>query len=136
LSSEPSLVLDASALLAFIRGEPGSDAVQQALEQKAWMSTVNWSEILARLGPVFGSPEAAEASLWRQPALRTAVLLYPFDAACALEAARLRAPTAQHGLSLADRACLALGRITGLPVLTADRVWAEVEAGVEVRLIR
>jgi len=59
-----------------------------------------------------------------------------FDAESAYAAAMLRDRTRQFGLSLGDRACLALGAARGLPVLTADRSWAELSIGVEVRLIR
>ena len=60
----------------------------------------------------------------------------PFDAEQALQAGLLRRITRSKGLSLGDRACLALGKRLGLPVYTADRVWAELDLGVEVVLIR
>lgn len=46
------------------------------------------------------------------------------------------ATTRQLGLSLADRACLALARQLSLPVLTADHAWAEAALELEVKLIR
>jgi PIN domain nuclease of toxin-antitoxin system len=48
----------------------------------------------------------------------------------------MREKTRSGGLSLADKACLALGRATGLAVLTADKVWMELGLGLEIRLIR
>lgn len=60
----------------------------------------------------------------------------PFDTDLALRAALLRNSTRPYGLSLGDRACLALARREGLPVLTADRSWAKLDVGVEVVLIR
>jgi PIN domain nuclease of toxin-antitoxin system len=50
--------------------------------------------------------------------------------------ADLRRPTSHLGLSLADRACLALALRLGLPIVTADRAWAELELAVQVQTIR
>jgi ribonuclease VapC len=60
----------------------------------------------------------------------------PFDEPMAYDVGALRATTRAAGLSLGDRACLALGRRLSLPVLTADREWAKVKAGVKVKVIR
>lgn len=60
----------------------------------------------------------------------------PTAAICAEAAARLRPATRHAGLSLADRACLALARRLGVPAVTADRAWGDLDVGVEVRLIR
>jgi PIN domain nuclease of toxin-antitoxin system len=59
-----------------------------------------------------------------------------FDNDDARQAAALRPPTRRLGISFAGRACLVLGRRLVLPVLAADRRWAELDIGVEVRLIR
>ena len=60
----------------------------------------------------------------------------PFGPADAVAAARLRAPTRALGLSLGDRACLAVALRFGTAALTADRAWATLDVGVEVRLLR
>ena len=60
----------------------------------------------------------------------------PFDTADAYLAADLRQPTQQYGLSLGDRACLALARQLRVAVLTADRRWAELDIGLDVQVIR
>jgi len=60
----------------------------------------------------------------------------PFDGLQARTAARLRAMTRHAGLSLGDRACLALGDRLGYPVVTADRVWAGLQVGTEIIMIR
>jgi PIN domain nuclease of toxin-antitoxin system len=60
----------------------------------------------------------------------------PFDEALALRAGELRLLTARHGLSLADRACIALAERERLPAVTADRAWTKLDLGVEIRLIR
>jgi PIN domain nuclease of toxin-antitoxin system len=59
-----------------------------------------------------------------------------FSANQAYAVAQMRAPTRQAGLSLGDRACLALARELRCPALTADRQWAAIDVGVEIRLIR
>ena len=60
----------------------------------------------------------------------------PFDEAQARAAARLWSPTRRPGLSFADRACLALGLRLGRPVATADPIWATLDVGAEIVLIR
>lgn len=60
----------------------------------------------------------------------------PFDEDLALSAGLLRVQTRHLGLSVGDRACLALAQREGLPVLTGDRAWAKLDVGVEVVLIR
>ena len=62
--------------------------------------------------------------------------IMPLDLALGFEIGFLRQSTRHRGLSLGDRACLALARREGLPVLTADRAWAELDLGIEVVLIR
>lgn len=64
------------------------------------------------------------------------VVIFPLDEPQAQEAARLRLLTRAAGLSLADRACLALAKSLSLPVLTADRAWAALQVGVVVEVIR
>ena len=60
----------------------------------------------------------------------------PFTGEDALEVARLRGLTRAHGLSFGDRACLALARRLGLPALTAERAWAELDLGIPVEVLR
>ena len=59
-----------------------------------------------------------------------------FTAGLAYRAAELRGPTRELGLSLGDRACLALGLSLGSPILTGDKAWIEVDLGVEIELAR
>lgn len=123
-------VLDASALVAFLLDEPGAEVVEQALhdaETPLLLSTVNLTEVLQQVGPdlpdVVGGADAL-------------VQIVPFGAEHARDAAELHPSTRPAGLSLGDRACLALARTRGSFVLTADRAWESVDVGVEVRLIR
>ncbi len=123
-------MLDASAILAFLRGEPGADVVS-GYRGDAIVSAVNVAEAGARLAD-FG----ASAPEVRRSIALMSVEIIPFDEDQAHEAADIRDATRSRGLSLGDRACLQLAARRGLPALTADRVWAEIDVGVEVRLIR
>lgn len=124
------VVLDASAVLAYMQGEPGGEIVAKHLTA-ASIGAVNFSEIIGKLvdkGLDAASVDAALAGIGLD--------VVDFDQEQARDAGLLRADTRKHGLSLGDRACLALGRSRGVPVLTADRVWAAASVGVEIRLIR
>lgn len=125
------MVVDASALLAYLLGEPGSDAVVAALQGGATMSALNVAEVLSKLADAGASVDEA----W--PAIETlGVEVTAVGTREAIDIARLRAATRDSGLSMADRACLALAAAQGVPALTADRAWMGVDVGVEVRLIR
>lgn len=126
-----TIVLDSSALLAYLLGEPGRDEVRAALPD-AQMSTVNYSEVPARL--IRDHPREAVLDALQRIDIRTR---RP-DEWLAVEAGLLVEQTRSAGLSLADRFCLVLGRRLQCPVLTADRAWLDVAdaIGVEVRLIR
>ncbi|WP_422929687.1 type II toxin-antitoxin system VapC family toxin [Singulisphaera sp. PoT] len=123
-------VLDASAMIAFVRNEPGADKVAAVLPQ-ACISAVNLSETLAKLVE-YGMP--LDAVAFQIDRLRIPVVT--FDAEQARIVASLCTPTRRAGLSLGDRACLALGLKRQISVLTADRSWAKVDVGLEIRFIR
>ena len=125
-----SVVLDASAVLARTLQEPGADRVDTVIDG-AWISAVNVTEVVQRLIEGEMDEMSAVALLDTLPC-KIAI----FDRADAYHAALLRRETQKRGLSLGDRACLALGKRLGLPVYTADRAWAELDLGVEVVLIR
>ena len=127
-----SWVLDASALLAFVKEEPGVERVAGALMAGAAMSAVNLSEVIAKLADE-GAPEPAI----RHSIETAGIDIVEFDADDALVAGLLRPSTRAAGLSFGDRACLALAQQSGAPVLTTDKAWADVELdGVEIQLIR
>jgi PIN domain nuclease of toxin-antitoxin system len=125
-----SVVLDASALIAFLRSEPGSDIVGSALADAA-ISSVNLSEVLAKAAETPTGFEAAKTALRGLP-----LRIVPFDEEQAVIAAGLRPMTRPLGLSLGDRCCLALGLVKESPVLTTDRQWSKLPPGVQVRVIR
>ena len=127
LTARPA-VLDASAVLAWLKGEPGAEAVGPLLDNSV-MSAVNWSEVLQILAEFdIGHGEARAAS----PMIEVVAFSEP---QAALTAA-LRASTRDAGLSMADRACLSLAMLRDGPVYTGDRAWAELGLGIEVHLIR
>ena len=128
-------VLDASALLAFINDEPGVDRVGEAIARGALVSAVNWAEVLAKLVVVGGEPnEVAAIALPVGDGGR--LQLVPFDDEQARESARLIRKTRSLGLSLADRAALALAGLRGVPVLTTDRVWRSLRLSIKIEVIR
>ena len=133
--TSPARVVDASALLALLRAEEGGPRVRDALQDGALISTVNWAEVLSRLVQMGGDP--LEVTSRALPFAELGLLsLVPFDDEQARETARLRMKTRGLGLSLADRAALALGRLRGLPVLTADRAWRSLRLAVTIEVIR
>jgi ribonuclease VapC len=123
-------VLDASALMAVLREEPGAAAVEAVLDEAA-ISAVNLSEVHAKL--VDRGTPAESAWSWL---VDLDLEVIDFDVAQAGVAGDLRLLTRARGLSLADRACLALARVRGLPAMTVDHAWSGLEVGIEVRAIR
>lgn len=130
-------VLDASALLAFLHGEPGADLVADVLASgDAEISAVNWCEVLTKLTSLDAGPDGAVAKM-EKSGLTAALRIVPFDELQASLAASLYRATRAFGLSLADRVCLSLGIAHNATVFTADRSW--LDAGLsspQVRVIR
>jgi PIN domain nuclease of toxin-antitoxin system len=126
------VILDASAVLAFLLREPGQDRVMEALLTGARMSTVNFAEVVTRY-VLRGAAAQGERLRDELP-----VVFVPVDEDLALQAALMASVTSPLGLSLGDRICLALARRTGLPALTADRSWSGIAGalGVTVETIR
>jgi ribonuclease VapC len=126
----PDAVLDASALIALLRDEPGAEAVERLLG-RAVISVVNWAEVLQRY-----RAHGVDTAEKRDDVEALGVGIEAFTPADAEAVAELWQPTRSAGLSLADRACLALARRLDVPAHTADRDWRRVDVGVEVVLIR
>ena len=127
-----SAVLDASALLAFLQREPGAGSVRAVLGS-ALMSTVNWTEVVQK-----AADSERDAAELRAALESLGLALEPFSAAQAEIAALLRRTTTALGLSLGDRACLALAIERGERILTADRIWERLrpEVGIGIEVIR
>jgi ribonuclease VapC len=125
-----SVVLDSSALLAFIHGEPGGEVVAGVVGQ-AIISSVNLAEVVTKLVERTGSLDLARAALGMAN-----VDVIDFDRVQAEQVGALAVRTRSRGLSLGDRACLTLAAREAAPVLTADRIWTTLKLDVEARLIR
>lgn len=127
-----SFVFDASTLLISINNELGCEAVDAIVEaDDVVISSVNWAEVVTKL-VLQGSRESqTDAAL--APYRLTVV---PFGRDSAALAGGLVARTRHRGLSLGDRACLALAIELRLPVITGDRAWADLDLGIEIHLIR
>jgi PIN domain nuclease of toxin-antitoxin system len=137
VSDGAGFVLDASGLLAHLLAEPGGDVVRDTLaEQAAVMSAINWAEVLSRLAAAGADPDEVAQRLASEAALGDVLTVVALEGSDGPAIARLRPTTRHLGLSLADRACLALAQRLGLPVLTTDRAWAQLQIGVEIRLAR
>jgi PIN domain nuclease of toxin-antitoxin system len=123
-------VLDASALLAFLFREPGHDQVLPEIAGGC-MSAVNLSEVLGRF-----VRDGHDTVLVGRRIREAGLEIVPFEMEDAVLAANLRGQNDRVGLSLGDRACLALAMARGLPAITADRLWADLRLPVPIRLIR
>jgi len=124
------VVLDASAVLALLNQEAGSDTIASLIPQ-AVISAVNLSEVIAKLADA-GIPEASIHQILQHLNLE----VIAFNNEQALTAGLLRPLTKSQGLSLGDRACLALAMTLNLPVITSDRAWSKLPLDLEIRVIR
>lgn len=126
------VILDASAVLALLRNEPGAKKVAGALDGSR-MSLVNHAEVASYYAKAGSDRSAIDEMLRALP-----IELVAVDHDLAMAAGMLRAITAEAGLSLGDRFCLALAARDGLPALTADRAWKDVAqaCGAKVTVIR
>lgn len=125
-----TVVLDASALLAVFGDEPGAERVA-ALLDGGTISAVNWSEVLGRY-----VREGLDTTHRQEQVEALGLSLVAFTPRQAELAAGMLPITRDAGLSLADRACLAVALDFGAPAITADGAWLGVDVGVEVELIR
>ena len=125
-----TVVLDASALLAYLKDEPGSTVVDRVLAE-AVMSNVNWAEVVQKS---IAAGVTVDGMLDDFQSL--GLMVEPFTSEDGEMAGRLWEQTRQAGLFLGDRACLSLGLRLGVPVLTSDRAWAALTLALDVQMIR
>jgi ribonuclease VapC len=125
------VVLDASAILAMLNEEPGAEKITLELLSQATASAVSLAEVQTRLVREGGDPEEAWAI-----ALDPLPDVEPFTAEQAKIAGDLVQKTSALGLSLGDRACLALAIVLNAPVYTTDRPWKKLKLGIPIHVIR
>jgi PIN domain nuclease of toxin-antitoxin system len=123
-------VIDSSVVIAFLRDEPGGDVLLRD-DGPFLLSTVNLAEVFTKLIELGLSIDDANLVLRRLP-----IVHVDHNREDARRAAELRPLTLSLGRSLGDRICLALGQRFDVPVLTADKEWAALDIGIDVRLIR
>ena len=125
------IVLDASAMLAVLNHEPGSEKLPPEMLSSAAASTVNLAEVHTKLVNRGGDPDEA----W-EDTLSAVDEPVPFTLEQARIAGNLVTETRVLGLSLGDRACLALGIALHAPVYTTDKSWKNLKIGVRIHVIR
>lgn len=123
-------VFDSSAVLAVIYGESGSDDVIDRM-RGALLSSVNLIEVHSKL-LLNGVPQEAA----RQKILQLRCEISPLDEEQARIASEMVTKTRPHGLSLGDRACLALAIQRGATVYTADQAWEGIPLKLDLKMIR
>lgn len=127
------LTVDSSPVLIVINGEVGREYVEHTLAaaDSVYMSSVNLAEVATKLMDDGLNEGQVRGTISDLP-----VIVIAFDETVALDAALLRPATRRAGLSLGDRACIALATRMQTPVLTADRAWATLNLPIEVILAR
>jgi PIN domain nuclease of toxin-antitoxin system len=126
-----SIILDSSAVIALLKGEPGHNEVRNHVK-RAVISAVNMTEVATYLARAGSTLSEVQQIINRLP-----IQIIPFDESFVAVTGILYQQTKNLGLSLGDRACLALGLFKKLPILTSDRVWEKLNIHeIEVRLIR
>lgn len=124
--------MDASAVLAFLQDENGSEKVDLVLsEGRAIISAVNYAEVVGKLLEA-GLPESSVKIVMENLELQ----VEPLDDQQAWKAGMLRISTREFGLSLGDRACLALAHIKNLSIITADKQWDKLKTDIKIIQLR
>ncbi|TKT75388.1 type II toxin-antitoxin system VapC family toxin [Aquamicrobium sp. LC103] len=123
------VVLDASAVIALLRDEPGADIIGKQVDDAA-ISAVNLHEVVKEL-----LANGIDMPIAREIIAELHLDVQPHTAEDAFEAAQLATATREHGSGLGDRSCMALAIKLGVPALTTDQAWLDI-AGLDVRLVR
>ena len=129
--SKYAYVVDASALLALMNQEPGADEVGRLIRKGGLvMCAINFCEVI---GKIVDEGKSVDAFLATFEDLR--IELMEFDRDLAIAAGKLKKTSAKLGLSVGDRACLALAGKLGVPAVTSDLAWKKMR-GIQVHAIR
>lgn len=123
-------VIDSSAVLAVINAELGAEKAVGWLDG-ALLSAVNHAEVMTKLVEL-----GLDRNLARSTVSKIGIRIVDYDADLADRTGELRIKTRHLGLSLGDRACLALAEREKAIVVTADRKWGQLKLGLEIQLIR
>jgi ribonuclease VapC len=123
-------VFDASSVLAILFDEKGAD-MAAAHARGSCISAVNLIEVSEKFARQLGQSDTIADHIDR---LELSVL--PFTRSQALLAAAFKPKPQFRNVSLADRSCLAVAMDKGLPVLTADTQWSELDIGIDIHQIR
>ncbi len=132
----PTVVLDASALMAHLKSEPGADVVDEAMKHRAAISIVIWGEVLSKLAERGEDPEEVAKELKAEGLIGGVIAIEPVSEEDCIAIARLRVKTRKRGISQSDRTCMALAARLKVPALTSDHKWTEVDIDAEVQLFR
>jgi len=124
------IVFDSSAILALLKMESGHEIVSKNLEQ-AVVSSVNFCEVVS-----FLSKKTQKQDEMIKFLTETFDCIEDFNIEQAIIAGSFISVTKDYGLSLGDRACLALAKYKNIPVLTADKTWTKLNLGIKIKLIR
>ena len=128
--SKTTHVFDSSAVLCIYLGEPGSDRLND-LAKDALISSVNLSEVVSKLQERGVSDDDIDVVTDNFD-----MEVVPFDHAQAVAAGKLRRATRSRGLSLGDRACLALAAERRAVAVTTDKAWKDFENVARILLVR
>jgi PIN domain nuclease of toxin-antitoxin system len=123
------IVFDSSAILALLKMESGHEIVSKNLEQ-AVVSSVNFCEVVS-----FLSKKTQKQDEMIKFLTETFDCIEDFNIEQAIIAGSFISVTKDYGLSLGDRACLALAKYKNIPVLTADKAWTKLNLGIKIKLI-
>ncbi len=124
-------VMDSSAILAILRGEPGCDYVQELLDSEACaISSVNMAEVGSKLID-YGLPPEEFPRIARQ----LQIDIIDFNTKQSIQSAQIRKITRTAGLSLGDRACVALTQLMQGCVVTSDRAWLDISEATKIKVL-
>ena len=123
-------ILDTSVIMAIVLGEAGQENAAR-LAPGSLLSSVNLAEIITKCVEKAVPFEVAQRYIGE-----SGIDIVGFDADQAVLAGELFKRARKGVLSLGDRACIATAVRLGATVVTADRVWAELDLPCEIELIR